>query len=91
MALSYTPQTLHKLEQVLEALQYKVRYDKGNFKTGACIVEKSKIIVINKFSSIESRIISIIELIKTVNAEEHLLNENQKQFLHSFKQTRLEL
>ncbi|MDB5013980.1 MAG: hypothetical protein JWQ25_2182 [Daejeonella sp.] len=91
MALSYSQHTLDKLEQFLGALQYKVRYDKGNFKTGACMVANSKIIVVNKFSSLESRIVSIIELIKTFQIDEHLLNDKQMQLLHSFKQTKLEL
>lgn len=89
MAVNYTHHTLDKLKQILDTLRYKVRYDKGNLKTGACIVENSKMVVANKFSSVESRITSIITLIKKLDVDLHLLSEMQVQFLHAFKQTQL--
>ena len=91
MILSFTQHTLEKLELLLKALDYRVRYDKGNFKTGACVVEKNKVIVVNKFSTIESKIIAIAELIQTIDANETLLDEKQKQFLYLLKQTKLQL
>lgn len=91
MTLSFTQHNLEKLEQLLKSLNYRVRYDKGNFKTGACIVEKSKIIVVNKFSTIDSKIIAIAELIQTIDTDETLLDEKQKQFLYLLKQTKLQL
>ena len=90
MALSYTKYNLDKLEQILKFLQHKVRYDKGNFKTGACFLENSKIIVINKFSSTESRITAIVDLLKTVGMQNHLLTDKQNQMLELFKQTQLQ-
>lgn len=91
MTLSITQHNLEKIETLLKALNYKVRYDKGNFKTGACTVENSRIIVVNKFSNLESKILSLSELLKTLDTDESLLNEKQKQFLHTFKQTKLPL
>ena len=91
MTLSITQHNLEKIETLLKALNYKVRYDKGNFKTGACTVENSRIIVVNKFSNLESKILSLSELLKTLDTDESLLNEKQKQFLHTFKQTKLSL
>ena len=40
--LSLTPHTLEKLEILLKTAGYKVRYEKGNFKTGACLLQNSK-------------------------------------------------
>jgi hypothetical protein len=91
MSLSYSQYTLEKLENLLKTLDYKVRYEKGNFKTGACMLEKSKIIVVNKFSNLESKINALVELVQTFQADESLLDEKQKQFLYTLKQTTLEL
>ncbi len=91
MAITYTQHTLDKLEQLLKSLHYKVRYDKGNFKTGACVVENSKIIVVNKFSSIESKILALAELVQVMDADETQLDDKQKQFLYLLKQTKLQL
>ena len=91
MALSYTQHTLEKLELLLKALQYKVRYEKGNFKTGSCILEHSRVIVVNKFSNLESKILALAELLQTLDTtDEILLEEKQKAFLYLLKQTKLE-
>ena len=90
MALTFTQHTLEKLEQLLKTLNYKVRYEKGNFKTAACVLESSRVIVVNKFSNLESKILSLATLLQTLEAEETLLDEKQKAFLYLLKQTKLE-
>ena len=90
MSLTFTQHTLEKLELLLKAMDYKVRYEKGNFKTGACLLENNRVIVINKFSNIESKIGSLAELISGMEVDETGLDEKQKQFLYSLKQTKLE-
>lgn len=91
MSFSYTQHTLDKLEQLLKSLEYKVRYEKGNFKTGACVLESSRVVVVNKFSNLESRINALTELVRQLNADESLLDDKQKQFLYVLKQTTLQL
>jgi hypothetical protein len=91
MSFSYTPHTLEKLELLLKSLEYKVRYEKGNFKTGACVIESSKVVVVNKFSTIESKINSLAGLVQSMQTDESLLDEKQKQFLYVLKQTSLQL
>jgi len=91
MSISISNHTLEKLEQLLKDLGYSVRYEKGNFKTGSCLIENSKIVVVNKFSNLESKIGALIELIKTLELEEVLLNEKQKTFYYSLQQTKLQL
>lgn len=91
MPVSFTPHTLEKLEVLLKELGYKVRYEKGNFRTGSCIIESSKVVIVNKFSNLESKIISLTDLIKSLdNVNEVLLNDKQKQFYYLLKQTRLQ-
>lgn len=88
--LSYTQHTLEKLELLLKALDYTVRYEKGNFKTGVCMLENSRIIVVNKFSDLESRITALSELIKTIAIDEALLDDRQVKFFYTLKQTKPE-
>ena len=91
MSISITNHTLEKLEQLLKDLGYSLRYEKGNFKTGSCLIENSKIVVVNKFSNLESKIGALIELIKTLEFEEAIINEKQKTFYYSLQQTKLQL
>jgi hypothetical protein len=89
--LPLTTHTLEKLELLLRTAGYKVRYEKGNFKTGACLLQSSKIIVVNKFSNLESRIIALAELTRELEIDHKLLDEKQVAFLQQLKQTQLEL
>ena len=91
MAVNYTQYNLEKLELLLKALNYKIRYEKGRFKTGACILADSKVIVVNKFSNIESKINSLAGLLQQITVDESLLDDKQIQFLYSLKQTALQL
>lgn len=89
--LTLTNHTLEKLEMLLKAAGYRVRYEKGNFKTGACLLQNSKIIVVNKFSNLESRIMAISELIRELELDHSLLDEKQVALAHQLKQTNLQL
>jgi hypothetical protein len=91
MNVSFTNHTLEKVESLLKELGYKVRYEKGNFKTGSCLIENSKIVMVNKFSNLESKIIALIELLKNLDANESKLSEKQKVFYYAIKQTKLEI
>ncbi len=89
--LTFTNHTLEKLETLLKTAGYKVRYEKGNFKTGACLLQSSRVVVINKFSNLESKILAIIELLSELEIDYKLMDEKQTMLLHQIKQTKLQL
>ena len=91
MNLSITTHTLDKLESLLKALDYRVRYEKGNFKTGSCVLENSRVVVVNKFANLESKIQGLADLIATIEVQDQFLDEKQKQLLNQLKQTTLKL
>jgi hypothetical protein len=88
--LTNTNHTLEKLETLLRATGYRVRYEKGNFKTGACVLLNSKVVVVNKFSGLEAKILAIAELARSLEMDETLLDEKQAALLGYLKQTKLE-
>jgi hypothetical protein len=77
----YTKPTLQKLEQILKDINYVVRYEKGNFNSGYCIVESNKVVVINKFFDTDGRVSTILDIIESLALDENLLDEKQKVFL----------
>jgi hypothetical protein len=89
--LTLTTHTLEKLEILLRTAGYRVRYEKGNFKTGACLLLNNKIIVVNKFSNLESKINAIVELIRDLELDYKVLDDKQVIFLQQIKQTKLQL
>lgn len=74
MSFKYTPNTLKKLEQLYEEARYIIRYEKGNFNSGYCVLEERRVAVINKFFGIEGRINALIEILPTLNVIESELS-----------------
>ena len=66
MSFKYTPNTLKKLEQLLDEARYTVRYEKGSFTSGYCLLEERRVVVINRFLQIEGRINALIEILGNV-------------------------
>ena len=79
--MKYTQHTLDKLEEILQELEYVVRYERGTFQSGYCILEQKKVVVLNKFLQIEGRINTLIDIIpKLVTDPEALSPEVRKTF-----------
>jgi hypothetical protein len=89
MQTKFTPSYLAKLESLLKESGYKLRYEKGNFKSGFCVLEASKVVVVNKFSSIDNKITFIQEIIRQVQIDEETLEEKSRQFLQELRQTEI--
>ena len=77
MEIKLTKQFQNKLESILISQDYKVRFEKGNFKSGYCIINKNKIVIINKYFTIEGKINSLIEIINKINIQKKKCTNNQ--------------
>jgi hypothetical protein len=79
--MKYNATALNKLEKVLEEAGYVTRYERGNFQSGYCILEERKVIVLNKFLSVEGRINTVMELIPQLQVNYDLLTlDSQKMY-----------
>jgi hypothetical protein len=89
--MKYNPTTQNKLEKILSEAEYVVRYERGNFQSGYCILEARKIIVLNKFLNVEGRINTLIDLIpQLVINFDHLTHESQKLYEEVMKKSTAE-
>ncbi len=79
--LKYTNYTLKKFEAVFEELQYTIRYEKGSFQSGYCLVKNQKIIIVNKFFDTEAKINCLIDILDTLEIEVELLEKKNQKFL----------
>ena len=61
--MKYTQSTLDKLEAIPKEAGYVLRYERGTFQSGYCILEQKKVVVLNKFLQTEGRINTLIDLI----------------------------
>lgn len=79
--MKYTPATLQKIERILDEASYVIRYERGTFQSGYCILEERKVVVLNKFLNPEGRINILLELIpQLVIHIDELTHESQKLF-----------
>ena len=73
--------TLNKLESSLEESGYKVRYERGSFQSGYCILQQKRVVVLNKFLTLEGRINTLGDLLPQLEIEfDALTRESQKLY-----------
>jgi hypothetical protein len=63
MTIKFNVATLNRIEKIIEDAGYVVRYERGTFQSGYCILEQKKVIVLNKFLQIEGRINVLIDIL----------------------------
>jgi hypothetical protein len=84
----YTKTTLQKMETIFDELDYKVRYEKGSFKSGYCLVENRNIAVVNKFFDVEGRINVLLEILADFEAiDETAFTEKTLEFYKKLMKT----
>ena len=83
--------SLHsKLENLFAALDFKIRYERGTFKSGHCLLEDQNVIVINKFYPLESKVNALVEILRQINPNPADLDPSQKKFLQKLNQTEIQ-
>ncbi|HRO09186.1 MAG TPA: hypothetical protein PK611_01105 [Saprospiraceae bacterium] len=87
----YTKPTLHKLEHVYKELDYTVRYEKGTFKSGYCIVENSKVVVINKFFDTDARVGILMDILNDILTDVDKLSDKSAQVYRSLLKSHLNI
>jgi len=76
----YTKTSLKKIETIFQEIGYTIRYEKGSFQSGYCMVEDRQIAVINKFFDVEGRINTLLDIIASINVDETRLEEKSLEF-----------
>lgn len=79
--MKYTQTNLDKIERIVEESGYIIRYERGNFQSGYCILQEKKVVVLNKFLQTEGRINTVIDLLPQLHIPYDMLtHESQKLF-----------
>lgn len=77
--MKYTQTNLDKLEKITEDAGYILRYERGTFQSGYCILEEKKVVVLNKFLTTEGRINTLLDLIPQLNIDQEQLSPESKK------------
>ena len=80
MKVRYTNKFQQSLEDLYKCIGYVVRYEKGNFKSGYCILKSNSVVVINKYFTTEGKINCLIDILKKIPFDQNMLEETDHKF-----------
>lgn len=88
--IKYTTSFLNKLEDIIAESDYILRYEKGNFKSGYCILKDQKIIIVNKFYTNEGKINALLDIFRNVALDTSNLSEKNQKLYTQLTQTEIQ-
>jgi len=91
MEVKYTKGFLNKLEDIFAESEYHLRYEKGNFQAGWCLLHNKKVILINKYYTTEGKINTILDLLKNITINTDNLSDKNIKLLKQLDQTQKKL
>ncbi|MDQ2720126.1 MAG: hypothetical protein M3Z26_10270 [Bacteroidota bacterium] len=83
--MKFNQASISKLEKILEEAGYVVRYERGSFQSGYCILEDKKVVVLNKFLTPEGRINTLTDIIPSININYDLLTHDSQKIYDKLK------
>ncbi len=90
MVIKYTKHFLDKLENLFAASEFILRYEKGNFKSGYCVLKENKVVIVNKYFPLEGKINALIDILNELNFDPQEFSDKvNHDFLTELRQTQL--
>jgi hypothetical protein len=89
--IKYTQHYLTRIEDLLAESDYTLRYEKGNFRSGYCILKEARIIVVNKFYTTEGKINTLLDILKQVRLDSSRFSEKSMKLFEELTQTEVKL
>ncbi len=80
-------QIIDELKQVASQLGISVRFEKGDFKGGFCIVKENKIIVINKFANTQRKAAILATALKELGVDDIYINPRLREIIDEMTET----
>lgn len=89
--IKYTNQFLTKLEDLIAESDYILRYEKGNFKSGYCLLKEQKIMIINKFFTTEGKINALLDILKNLELDVSRFSEKSLKLYEELSHSEVKL
>lgn len=83
---NYTKHFLNKIEDLYSETDYHLRYERGHFKSGYCVLRNQKIAIVNKYYSLEGKINSLIEMLKEIEVDPSRLSSRNRKLYEELSQ-----
>ncbi|MEJ2105556.1 MAG: hypothetical protein P8X47_13435 [Ignavibacteriaceae bacterium] len=72
---------LQELRSVADQLGASVRFEKGDFKGGYCIIHDKKVIVINKMTNLQRKVMILSTALKELGVDEIYLTPRVREVI----------
>jgi len=89
--IKYSKHFLNKLEDLFSESDYVLRYEKGNFQSGYCLLKDTKVAIVNKFYTLDGKINCLLEILKEIKLDSSNLSDKNKALLSELSQTALKI
>jgi len=87
MEIKYSKAFLAKLEDIFTESEYVLRYEKGNFHAGYCLLKETKIAIVNKYFTEEGKINALIEILRSIDLTNSNLSDKNRKLYEEVLQT----
>lgn len=76
-------QLLDELKEIALQKGIKVRFEKGDFNGGYCILKSEKVIVINKMAQTQRKLIILVEALKEIGIDDIYINPKIRNIIEN--------
>ena len=70
--MNFSTGNIKKLENLLKDAGYLLRYEKGNFNSGHCLLKDKKVVIINKYFTDDVKFQKLMDIVQIVDFQEGL-------------------
>jgi len=74
---------LDELKEIALRKGIKVRFEKGDFNGGYCILKSEKVIVINKLAQTQRKLLILVEALKEIGIEDIYINPKLRNIIEN--------
>lgn len=89
--VKYSAAYLARLEDLISESDFILRYEKGNFKSGYCLLREQKIIIVNKFYTVEGKINVLMEILRTIPLDTRRFSEKNIKLYEELTQKEIKI
>ena len=79
-------EVLQELKSVADQLGATVRFEKGDFKGGYCIVHEKKVIVINKLANLQKKVMILSAALKELGVDSIYLSPRVREIIEEMSE-----
>jgi len=76
------------LKSIATQLGAEVRFEKGDFKGGYCLLKESKVIVINKMTNLQRKVIVLSMALKELGVDKIYLTPKMREIIEEMSETK---